>query len=1079
MSKNKQKVEECLRNKDIKLFGVVSSVDKKKDFKDPTTFKIINETDKKQYKISTDSFCPVQEKDHFYGLCRENTGIFYTVNSPFIQPQTNKESIVACIMKATKKGFKPAVMVYNRIVSHIGDENGVNDFLSNMSQKWSDEKNEEILHTIEKIEHEEFKDLIVWWHKQRNLRRLYLLGLNNKEINQARKSCSTIYDKCMSNPYTLPSISLEKCDDILRKCNKKSDKTQRYLGEIQRKVWSSTFNQGWTCIPKVFLKKDFPDLDDHINALVEDYEIIEDMNSVYLQFPNKAEVFISDFICELRNMSKVNFEDIKSAIFENDNIYLQNNVYSPLFSGNIQLSEDQKIAITGALNNNISIITGAGGTGKCLHPDIKILLNDLKYEKIKNIKPGTFIRGHNNTVRKVLTVCSGFDNMYKIIPKFGKGFICNSVHILTLKNKEPFISQNNEVIYYYRGIKGKCQFSSSLEAQAFCDKTEKIFDISIDQYIKNIEKMKNNCFYFREKVEFENDEYIDKAFDEGKNYKNSTLFEKILNNSCKTRELFVSGFLENFIIKDFSDHFVVKNISNKDGKIIKPFLSSLGKTFHIENETLIIFKQEVEISFEIEHLGKGEYCGFELDGDGRFLLKDGTVTHNTTVISEIVNNLELMNKKYQLCSFTGKAVSRIKQSVSPVQRDKCSTIHRLIASAKKRLIPDNIAERANIIQNECPDTIIIDEASMVTLELMYDFINAFPSTKHYIFVGDVNQLPPIGWGTLMEQMILSKRVPTYYLVTNHRVYQDMENGIIINSNAIIRAVNKGIALELFATENFTFADGPIEVVEDIVKAYYQSGVRAKDITIVTPYNRCLDDLNEMVQNIYYSNLPSKIDSRGKKWTINDRVILTANDYSINVFNGEEGIVRDVRKKNEFGKPIISVDFGNGVFDFLIEPEAKRAFIKSKPTAISDIYGDKNVETVHEPSDEPDYEMERTVLNLTHSYALTVDKSQGSEWDFVIYYVPFDAKANSFMNYRRTYTAITRAKRAVYIVGNATEVFVESSTKKPPFRCEKLKERLWSKLDEVYIEQVKDQDDNMLDDPPYYEDFMEDDDCPYY
>lgn len=1080
MSTKKPVVSEFLKNKDIKLFGVVSSVDKKKDFKDPTFFKIMNEADKKPYKISCDTFCPVQEKDHFFGLCRENSGIFYTVYSPFIQPQSNKESIIACIMKATKKGFKPAVMVYNRITNYVGKEEDVADFLSAQSQKWNDEKNQESLHVIEKVDHEDLKDLLVWWHKQRNLRRLYLLGLTNKEINQARKSCDEIYKKCMINPYSLPSISLEKCDDIMKRCSKQPDKMQRYLGEIQRKVWNATFNQGWTCMPKSFLKKDFPDFEDHIDILQKDYEIVEDLNSIYLHFPHKAETFISDFICELRSLDKTTFEDIKSTIFEGDNIYSRNHVYTPIFSDTIKLSEDQKVAVVGALNNKIAIITGAGGTGKCLHPDTKILLENLESIKIKDIKAGTTIRGQNNSIRKVLSICSGYDYMYEVVPNFGKGFICNSVHILTLKNKSPEISENNRVVYYDRGIKNNCHCSNRKDAETFCEKIDKFFDIPINVYINTFsEKMKNNCFYYRDSIEFEDDSPLYNSYYEGKNHRDSYFIKDILLSKSENREKFIFGFLENFICEDCEDGYIIKNISKSEIRILKPFLVSLGKTFYKKEKDIVVITKNIDITFTVKKIGFGNYCGFELDGDGRFLLKDGTVTHNTTVISEIVNNLEIMGNRYQLCSFTGKAVSRIKQSVKPEQRCKCSTIHRLIAGAKKRMLPDNIAERAEIIKEECPNTIIIDEASMVTLELMYDFVNAFPETKHYIFVGDVNQLPPIGWGTLMEQMIISKRVPTYYLVTNHRVYQDMENGIIINSNAIIRAVNKGTTLELFATENFTFADGPIEVVEDIVLAYYQSGVKAKDITIVTPFNRCLDELNNMVQNIYYSKLPNKIDSRGKKWTINDRVILTANDYEINVFNGEEGIIRDVRNKDQMGKPVITVDFGNGVFDFLLEPEAKRGYIKKGPSLASDLYGGNFIENVHEPSDEIDYNPERTVLNLTHAYALTVDKSQGSEWDFVIYYVPPDAKANSFMNYRRTYTAITRAKRAVYVAGNATEVFVESSTKKPPFRCEKLKERLWANLEEVYIEQVKDQDDNMLDDPPYYDDFIEDEDCPYY
>lgn len=789
---------------EVEVTGVVSSITTMGFNGQATIFKIHCPKMGKTFEAVCDLFCPIRVGDTIYALCKFFDSKLYVVKSPFVQPPVDKDHIVKCLISALKKGFGPTMKVYNNISKVAGGESKVVPFLSSTAQSWEDTKNPELLLLFDTLEIDEAKKLFTWWYKERNLRRLYLFGLNKKEINACRLTCDEIYNKCMENPYTIPAIPLEKCDKILDIINKPINYDYRMCGAIVRYIWKNVSEQGWIATPTRHLIKNFVGIEKYIPLLKQEYGLIAELESVYLTFPHRVEVFIANFIIKM-----VKEDPIKYDTPLDEYITLDNGEkiirHSAHFTRD-DLSDEQKKAIQGALDHKLCIVTGAAGTSK------------------------------------------------------------------------------------------------------------------------------------------------------------------------------------------------------------------------------------------------------------------------TTCLGQITHNLELRNISYAVCSFTGKAVSRIREIT---KTKNPATMHRLIANTKK----DRLANTTRFSQfdKDIPTgeyrVVIIDEISMVTTELLYDFLKAYPGIEQLVLIGDVNQLPPIGWGTLFRECLKSETIPTYRLTKNYRVYNiDGEiDGVILNANSMIDHEPEEL-FEFVIKNNFNIMEGPIERVYDIVKGLFIGGINPDTIVILCPYNRYLPQLNKEFQNIYYSNRPYIIDSRGIKWVIGDRVMLLANDQEIGVFNGETGNVKEINDK------AITVDFGpSGCHDFLLEPTGKNNYYQQQGYSSRYNYRGKRADAVVDGDEDDDDE--RTVKKLAHAFALTVDKAQGSEWDFFIFFIP-EFNLSSFLNFNRIYTAITRTKRCCWNVVDDWRSFEMAAVKPPPYRCDNLSKRLKKELTNIKpfyilperIEMKSDVVDLEDDDvPPYEED----------
>ncbi len=377
------------------------------------------------------------------------------------------------------------------------------------------------------------------------------------------------------------------------------------------------------------------------------------------------------------------------------------------------------------------------------------------------------------------------------------------------------------------------------------------------------------------------------------------------------------------------------------------------------------------------------------------IINGGAGTGKTTIIGEIVHNLEQQGRSYAVVSFTGKAVARIKEAV---KIKSASTMHRLIAKSQ-------MINKFGFL--------IIDETSMVTINLLYQFIKTFGYNYQIVFLGDINQLQPIEWGNLFDQLLKIDQIPKYNLKQNHRSDLIEDDGILLNSEKIIRYQgdsNIPIPFSFEQTVNFKLLSGGIDEVCLIVSLLHDNGIKATDITVLSPYNKTLSILNPRCQQIFNSGNNSINDSKGRRFMINDRVMVNTNNYKRNIMNGEEGIIIGISNIS------VKVKFNDeSIHDFLLFPSTKN-------------YND-------------DEDLDKNTVNIIdHSYAITIHKSQGSEWEYVILFVEEETNDHGFLDCKLINTAITRARKGLYCVGDMTTLNA-SATRPVEYRCDNLAQRV--------------------------------------
>lgn len=388
-----------------------------------------------------------------------------------------------------------------------------------------------------------------------------------------------------------------------------------------------------------------------------------------------------------------------------------------------------------------------------------------------------------------------------------------------------------------------------------------------------------------------------------------------------------------------------------------------------------------------------------------------------------MKNLELNEVPYMITSFTGKAVARIREVIG---RRTPATMHKLIANSS--LVPPF-------------SHLIVDESSMITCDLFWRFVSTFTGPYSITFIGDSNQLQPIEWGSLFSQIIESGVFPITTLTEIHRQSGGEDCGIMLNANNIIKGYtdsgDKGntdgfipdpddfmfdddtvtkVDFEFVEKPNFALWSINKEQIYDRIKQFAQVGVTSSEITVVSPYRADLDDINRMFQEVFNSDKPYCVDCKGKVWHVGDRVMMLENNYDINIMNGEEGVITDVLDEG------IKVKFTDSAeYVFLKMWKEERDYKAWGEEAAKE---NKDLLTKH----------------IGHSFALTVHKSQGSEWDYVIVYIPFDKKESSFLCKNLVYTSITRGRKAVWCVGDL-KTFKSAALKTPRGRNDHLSDRL--------------------------------------
>lgn len=407
---------------------------------------------------------------------------------------------------------------------------------------------------------------------------------------------------------------------------------------------------------------------------------------------------------------------------------------------------------------------------------------------------------------------------------------------------------------------------------------------------------------------------------------------------------------------------------------------------------------ELENEFNIRLEKKQREAVINAANSGALVITGGPGTGKTTIIRFIIRLFEKMGLKVALTAPTGRAAKRM----SHLTGCEAKTVHRLLEVGYGG---DDIL-REFTRNDDLPleaDAVILDEASMLDVLLASSLMSALPLGARLVLVGDVDQLPPVGAGNVLKDIIFSEKIPVVRLDTVFR--QAAESMIVVNAHKINAGEypvynEKGkdfyFVTATGGTENI--AQTVIDVVKNRLPKAYGLDPKA-DIQVITPMKKTAAGVIEMNVKLQKAlNPPDK--EKNEKVFLNrifregDKVMQIKNNYDlvwkktdnenyegVGVFNGDMGVIEKV------GKASVTV-----VFD-----DDRRV-----------VYENANLE------------------DLEHAYTVTVHKSQGSEFRAVVLTAFFGAPR--LMNRNLIYTAVTRAKELVVIVGQkkAIEAMVDNN-----------------------------------------------------
>lgn len=474
---------------------------------------------------------------------------------------------------------------------------------------------------------------------------------------------------------------------------------------------------------------------------------------------------------------------------------------------------------------------------------------------------------------------------------------------------------------------------------------------------------------------------------------------------CLSKELLlveekkISDVYDEILSKGF---IIEKTFKNEDNEIRCVFLTNIYMAEYEICSSLIrlyIYKKNnfnIDVKKEIEIFEKENSLKFSDDqvealtksvNNSVHIITGGPGTGKTTIIKFILNVFIKRGFKTIMVAPTGRAAKRMMETTG----FEAKTIHRVLEISSTEDDEFNFVGKSDKNTIKC-DVIIIDEASMIDVLLGSKLFNSLGIGTKIIIVGDIDQLPSVGPGNFLKDIINSGIFPVSRL---NKIYRQKENSyIVLNAHKI----NNGEELILNKKDGdfYIFKNNNENEICDILKELVLKRIPKffsydidilKDIQVLSPIRKGILGVNNLNLVFQESINPKSSDKNemiflGNSYRVGDKVMQIKNNYELlgyyvkdgeqikGVFNGDIGYIIDVNEKN------INVLYdGNKIF-------------KYDKTNLSEI---------------------------EHAYAITVHKSQGSEFPIVI--IPIFRFTNILMNRNILYTAVTRAKRCVILVGD--------------------------------------------------------------
>jgi exodeoxyribonuclease V alpha subunit len=455
---------------------------------------------------------------------------------------------------------------------------------------------------------------------------------------------------------------------------------------------------------------------------------------------------------------------------------------------------------------------------------------------------------------------------------------------------------------------------------------------------------------------------------------------KLLQVSDDVVEQELDGLLlENKDLRIEEDRIYAQQMLHNEN-YISDKVSSLACSFYSGDPYLEDEIRELELKNNIELSTTQRAAVLTALNSKISIITGGPGTGKTTILKFVAQALNQRRQHFEFAAPTGKAAKRIQESTG----FEAKTIHRLL-----EFIPDQ-GPRRHSGNPLTADFIIIDESSMIDISLMFQLLDAVDVHSRVLFVGDADQLPSVGPGRVLWDLIQSEAISTTKLTRIFR--QSKQSKIVVNAHLI----NNGYMPELSSEDwsgDFIWIersdpDVILSTIQMIVAEVLPSDYGLDpmtDIQVLSPMKK-----GEVGVDTLNLELRERLNPRGyklknDKFRLRDKVMQIRNDYENDVFNGDSGTI---------------VSFDHAKKEMIVEFDSHRVSYKEQ------------------------------TADLILSYAITIHKSQGSEYPAVV--VPVSTQHYIMLQRNLIYTALTRGKRVVCFVGskNAMEVAVKNSRLQP-------------------------------------------------
>jgi len=378
------------------------------------------------------------------------------------------------------------------------------------------------------------------------------------------------------------------------------------------------------------------------------------------------------------------------------------------------------------------------------------------------------------------------------------------------------------------------------------------------------------------------------------------------------------------------------------------------------------------------------------------IITGGPGVGKTTVVNSILRILQANGVSVCLCAPTGRAAKRLTESTGT----EAKTIHRLL-----EFDPWIMGFRRNQYATLTTDLVVVDEVSMVDLVLMNQLLRAIPNHAAVLLVGDVDQLPSVGPGSVLADMISSGVVPTVRLTEIFR--QAAQSRIVVNAHWINqgrmpeRPDSQGSGSDFYRIDCATpelIHDRLLQVTTERIPRRFGLDPVA-DIQVLTPMNQGslgTRSLNLELQQHLNTDANPRITRFGWTYALGDKVIQTVNNYDKEVFNGDIGRIRRIDEEEGF----VTIEYDN--------------------------------------SRQVEYELGE-LDEISLAYATTIHKSQGSEYPAVV--IPLATQHYMLLERNLLYTAVTRGKRLVVLIAQTRALGMAVKRELSVKRLTRLRQRL--------------------------------------